>query len=105
MNEGKKLKSVPSIHNNVTTFTLNSRKYEMVDYIGDNISKEDVLQKIREVYTIIHVIDGTDEKSISDAAMFIYKVLVAKEYLNNNCNYIIFLNKNDLPGYIGKTKA
>lgn len=36
--------------------------------------------------------------------MFIYKMLVSKDYQKNNCNYIIFLNKNDSPTYIGKTK-
>lgn len=36
--------------------------------------------------------------------MFIYKMLVSKEYQKNNCNYIIFLNKKDLPGYLGKVK-
>ena len=36
--------------------------------------------------------------------MFICKMLVSKDYQKNNCNYIIFLNKNDLPTYIGKTK-
>ena len=50
------------------------------------------------------MVDGTDEKTISDAAMFIYKMLVSKDYQKNNCHYIIFLNKNDLPNYVGRTK-
>ena len=50
------------------------------------------------------MIDGTDNKLISDAAMFMYKVLVSKEYQRNNCNYVIFLNKNDTEAYIGKAK-
>jgi ABC-type phosphate/phosphonate transport system ATPase subunit len=39
INEGKKLRTVPSIHNNKTPFKLGNKNYEMVDYIGDNISK------------------------------------------------------------------
>ncbi len=36
--------------------------------------------------------------------MFLYKVLVSKDYQKNNCNYIIFVNKNDLSGYLGRAK-
>lgn len=36
--------------------------------------------------------------------MFLYKMLVSKDYQKNNCNYIIFLNKNDLTSYVGKAK-
>jgi|688.fasta_scaffold277773_1 hypothetical protein len=36
--------------------------------------------------------------------MFLYKVLVSKDYQKNNCNYIIFANKNDAPGFIGRVK-
>lgn len=104
LNEGKKMRTVPSIHNNKTWFKLGNRSYEMTDYIGDNISKEEILQRINEVKLIIHVVDGTDEKTISDASMFMYKVLVSKEYQRNNCDYIIFFNKNDLPSYLGKAK-
>lgn len=48
--------------------------------------------------------DGTEEKTISDAAMFMYKMLVSKDYQKNNCNYIIFLNKKDEAGYLGRVK-
>lgn len=40
LNQGKKMRTVPSIHNNKTIYTMNNKKYEMIDYIGDNISKE-----------------------------------------------------------------
>ena len=40
MNEGKKMRTVPSIHNNRTDYKLGSKTYEIVDYIGDTISKE-----------------------------------------------------------------
>lgn len=33
------MKTVPSIHNNKTSYKLGNKVYEMVDYIGDNISK------------------------------------------------------------------
>lgn len=39
LNQGKKMQTVPSIHNNETTFKLNNKPYRMIDYIGDNISK------------------------------------------------------------------
>lgn len=76
----------------------------MIDYIGDNISKEQVLQSLPQVHTIVHVIDGTDEKTFSDAAMFIYKVLVSKEYQRERGNYVVFLNKKDAGGYLGRAK-
>ena len=40
LNGGKKMKTAPSIHNNKTDYELNGKKYQMVDFIGDNISKE-----------------------------------------------------------------
>lgn len=40
LNEGKKIKTVPSIRNNKTTYRQGNKAFEMVDYIGDNISKE-----------------------------------------------------------------
>jgi septin family protein len=43
---GKKMRSVPSIHNNKTSFAMNGHRYQMIDYIGDNISKEDALMKL-----------------------------------------------------------
>lgn len=39
LNQGKKLATVPSIHNNQTSFSLNGKPHKMIDYIGDNISK------------------------------------------------------------------
>lgn len=48
--------------------------------------------------------DGCDPKSFSDASMFIYRVLVSKEYQRHNCNYLIFLNKSDAPGYWGEAR-
>lgn len=50
------------------------------------------------------MIDGTDEKTFSDAAMFIYKVLVSKEYQRERGNYVVFLNKKDAGGYLGRAK-
>lgn len=40
LNQGKKLATVPSIHNNETSYSLNGKPLKMIDYIGDNISKE-----------------------------------------------------------------
>lgn len=60
---------------------------------------------MNSVHTIIHVIDGTSQKSFGDAAMFIYRVLVNKNYQKDNCNFVIFLNKQDSTGFIGKERA
>jgi translation elongation factor EF-1alpha len=95
---------VPSIHNNKTSFLLNGKRYQMIDYIGDNISKEDLLSTLDQIHTIVHVIDGSDEKGISDAAMFMDRVLVCRGYQKKECNYLVFLNKNDLPEYIGHVR-
>lgn len=52
--------------------------------------------------TLIHVIDGSDSKKLGDAALFIYRVLVNKQFQKDPCNYVIFLNKNDLKGFHGQ---
>ena len=105
LNKGKKVKTAPSIRNNKTNYELNGKNYEMVDFIGDNISKEEILASLDSVYCIVQVIDGTDQKSLSDAAMFLYRVLVSKAYQRYNSNYLIFLNKSDETGYMGKAAA
>lgn len=33
------MRTVPSIHNNKTTYKIGSKVYDIIDYIGDNISK------------------------------------------------------------------
>ena len=85
LNGGKKMQTAPSIQNNKTTFEREKKKYEMIDYIGDNISKEEVLTSFEDIHCLIHVIDGSDSKTLSDAAMFLYKVLASKSYQNKEC--------------------
>ena len=77
----------------------------MIDYIGDNISKEEVLSTMDSIYCIIHVIDSTDPKSFSDAAMFLYRVLVSKAYQRHENNYLIFLNKSEETGAVSRQAA
>ena len=79
------MQTAPSIQNNKTTFEREGKKYEMVDYIGDNISKEEILASFEDIHCVIHVIDGSDAKTLSDAAMFLYKVLVSKNYQKKEC--------------------
>ena len=55
-------------------------------------------------HTLVHVVDGTDSKKLGDAALFIYRVLVNKEYQKDPCNYLIFLNKTDAKGFHGLEK-
>ena len=57
------------------------------------------------MHCIVHVIDGTDDKTLADAAMFLYRVLVSKVYQKEECGYILFLNKSDATGYIEKAAA
>lgn len=40
LNEGKKMETVPSLNNNNVTRVINGNKYNITDYIGDNLSKE-----------------------------------------------------------------
>lgn len=40
---GKPFPSVPSIKNNHTTYKSGSKTYQFIDYCGDNISKDEVL--------------------------------------------------------------
>ena len=99
------MQTVPSIKKNEMNWKVNNHQYKLIDYNGDNLSKEETLSGMDSVHTIIHVIDGTNLKSLGDAAMFIYRVLINKSYQRNNCNYIIFLNKTDRKGFMGKEKA
>lgn len=38
--------TVPSIKNNNTQFTLAGKKYDLCDYCGDHLSKDDIISKI-----------------------------------------------------------
>ena len=55
-------------------------RYKLTDYCGDNISKEEILNSLPVIHTIVHVIDGTDSKKMAHAALFIYRVLISKKY-------------------------
>lgn len=46
LNGGKKTATGPSIHNNKTTWREGNKKYEIVDYIGDNISKDEIVSTL-----------------------------------------------------------
>ena len=50
------------------------------------------------------MVDGSDSKKLSDAALFIYRVLINKVYQRDPCNYILFLNKDDEKGFHGVEK-
>lgn len=92
---GKRLPTVPSIKKNQTTYKLHEKSYSLIDYNGDNLSREEIIASIDSIYCIIHVIDGTNTYTFGDEAMFLYRVLVNKAYQRDNCHYIIFLNKKD----------
>jgi len=47
------------------------------------------------------VIDGTDSKKLADAALFIYRVLINKQFQKDPCHYVIFLNKEDDKSFYG----
>lgn len=101
---GKVFESVPSIANNICQFEVGKKQYKLCDFMGDNLSKEEVIGEIARFNTLIHVIDGADSKKLGDAALFIYRVLVNKQFQKDPCNYIIFLNKNDLKTFHGQEK-
>ena len=69
--------------------------------MGDNLSKEEVTSEIVRFHTLVHVVDGTDSKKLGDAALFIYRILVSKQFQKDPCNYLLFLNKNDEKGFHG----
>lgn len=87
--------TVPSIKKNQTSYKLHEKSYTLIDYNGDNISREEILSNIPSIYCIIHVIDGTNTYTFGDEAMFLYRVLVNKAYQRDSCHYVIFLNKKD----------
>ena len=101
---GKTFESVPSIANNICQFEVGRKQYKLCDFIGDNLSKEEVIGEIVRFNTLVHVVDGTDSKKLGDAAQFIYRVLVNKQFQKDPCNFIVFLNKNDLKTFHGQEK-
>ena len=104
LNQGKRYSSVPSISNNHSQFKLQNKKYDLCDYCGDDLSKDDIIQKIEEVHTIIHVVDGTDLTKLVQVAQFLYRVLVNISYQKHPANYILFFNKKDSDKYQGDAK-
>lgn len=104
LNKGKSLETVPSIVNNVSTIELGRKKYTLCDFIGDNLSKDEVVGEIVRFHTLVHVVDGTDSKKLGDAALFIYRVLVNKQFQKERCNYILLFNKSDLSTFHGQEK-
>lgn len=101
---GKSFETVPSISNNISTVEFGRKTYQLCDFIGDNLSKEEIVNEIARFHTLVHVIDGTDSKKLGDAALFIYKVLISKQYQKESCNYIIFFNKSDSSSFHGEEK-
>lgn len=104
LSKGKPLETVPSISNNTSEIEIGNNKYKLCDFIGDNLSKEEVVSEIARFHTILHVIDGTDSKKLGDAALFIYKVLISKQFQKESCNYLLFLNKSDSSSFHGQEK-
>jgi tRNA C32,U32 (ribose-2'-O)-methylase TrmJ len=49
-------------------------------------------------------VDGADSKKLSDAALFLYRVLISKLFQKDPCHLIVFLNKEDEKGFHGKEK-
>jgi GTPase SAR1 family protein len=92
---GKPFETVPSIANNNCEKDFGGNKYSVCDFMGDNLSKEEVLSELARFHILIHIIDGTDSKKLGDAALFIYRVLISKQYQKDPNNYLIFLNKED----------
>lgn len=103
---GKVFPTVPSIKNNQTTYKSGNKTYEFIDYCGDNISKDEVLnpENYVNIHTLIHVIDGSDPTKLGDACLFLYRLLVSKAYQKRECNYVIYLNKSDEENFLGKAK-
>lgn len=69
--------------------------------MGDNLSKEEVINELPRFRAIVQVVDGTDSKKLSDAALFIYRVLISKIYQQQPCPIIIFFNKAEEKGFHG----
>jgi GTPase SAR1 family protein len=101
---GKHFETVPSITNNTSTLQVGNKNYAICDFIGDNLSKEEVISELPRFHTIVHVVDGVDSKKLSDAALFIYRMLINKVFQKDPCNYVLFLNKDDEKGFHGLEK-
>ena len=78
----------------------------MIDFIGDGISKDETLHQENYInlHTLIQVVDGTDATKLGDVGLFMYRMLVNKEYQKRECNYILFLNKSDHENFLTKAK-
>ena len=49
----------------------------------------------------MQVVDGTDSKKLSDAALFLYRVLISKSYQKDPCPIILYFSKTDLATFHG----
>lgn len=50
------------------------------------------------------MVDGSDPKKLGDAGLFMYRMLVNKEYQKRECNYVLLLNKNDDENFLARVK-
>lgn len=104
LSRAKAFETVPSIANNHGKIELGRKTYQLTDFIGDNVSKEEIINEIARFHTLVHVVDGTDSKKLADVALFIYRVLVSKMFQREGCNYVILLNKSEEKGFHGIDK-
>ena len=51
------------------------------------------------------MVDGTDPTKLGDAGLFMYRMLVNKEFQKRECNYILMLNKSDHENFLTRVKV
>ena len=101
--KGIKADTVPSIKNNATTVKVSERRIlNVIDVAGANHTKQEFVQRIGEALAVIQVVDGTNQDAISGVAELLYKLLVSVEYQKAEPPHTIFLNKEDLPSFMGE---
>lgn len=63
-----------------------------------------MLSELPRFHTIVLTVDGCDSKKLSDAAIFIYRLLVSKKFQQDPCELVLFFNKSDERGFHGQEK-
>ena len=101
---GPTFQTVPSISNNSAPLEIGNTAYRIIDFIGDNVSREEVVSEMTRFKAIVVVADGADSRKLSDTALFLYRILISKNYQKDPCPLILFLSKADLPNFHGEGK-
>ncbi|KAA8490606.1 ADP-ribosylation factor 2 [Porphyridium purpureum] len=96
---GRKVDTIPTLGFNKEVITYNGIELEMFDLGGVEKVRPVWRQYAPEADAIVFVVDGHDEPRVTQAKGELEKFLA--ELKDKSIPLLLFVNKNDLPGYLG----